>query len=412
MDIMRKDSLLLEHGLIMLISLMIARFFGYLFQLYVARSLGPDEYGVFGSLFAVFTLLTIPTGTIQTVISRFTSEYKVSSDYGRIKKLFFASINKLGLYGIISIFLVAIISLPLAAFLNIPTVVPIIILGFSVIWSFVLPVPEGVLLGLEKFRWLGASSILNTLSRFVIMILLITVGLKLNGVMISFAIAPLIPFIFCLLPLKGLFSQNDSVNRINVSSIYVYSYPILIVIALSMFLQNFHIMAVKHFFSSYETGIYVAGSNISMIVIFLGAALTSSQFPKVSDLHALKLDAKHILKESLFYMVSFSIIFVIGSTFFADFIVSLLFGEQYIEAAHLIPILSLTMSIFAVSAILINYLIALKNFSFVKPVLLVIFIHIIGIFLFNNSINMIIFNLLISFSLALAITLFCVIKMG
>jgi len=128
------ESGLLKHGLIMFVSLIIARFFGYLFQIYVARSLGPEEYGVFGSLFSIFMLLSIPTGTIQTVVSRFTSEYKVNSDYGLIKKLYFSSIKRLSFYGIIAIFLVTLISFPLAVFLKIPTVFSIIILGFSVIW--------------------------------------------------------------------------------------------------------------------------------------------------------------------------------------------------------------------------------------------------------------------------------------
>jgi len=406
MNIFKRDSLLLQHGLVMFASLLIARFFGYLFQVYVARSLGPEEYGIFGSLFAIFMLLSIPTGTIQTVVSRFTSEYKVNSDYGLIKKLYFSSIKQLSFYGIIAIFLVTLISFPLAAFLKIPTVFSIIILGFSVIWSFVLPVPEGVLSGLQNFRWLGTASLLNTLSRFLIMILFLAVGLKLNGVLLSFVLAPLIPFLICLIPLRELLKQKDSVNSINVSSIYYYSYPILIVIGLSMFMQNFSILAIKHFFSSYDTGIYVAACNISMVVIFLGAALTSSQFPKISDLHSLNSDAKHILKESLIYMVSFSFSFVIGCTLFRRTIVSILFGEQYADAVNLLPVLCVAMSIFAVSTLLINYSIAIKKFSFVKLIMVVIFIHVLFMFIFNKSINMIILNLLISYIAVLIIMAF------
>jgi len=105
-------------------------------------------------------------------------------------------------------------------------------------------------------------------------------------------------------------------------------------------------------------------------------------------------------------MVSFSFLFVIGCLFFRHTIVSTLFGEKYADAVNLLPVLCVAMSIFAVSTLLINYSIAIKKFSFVKLIMIVIFIHVLFMFIFNKSINMIILNLLICYIAVLIIMAF------
>ena len=152
-------SHLLKHGFMMFVAMIIARFFGYLFQIYVARALGPEDYGIFGSLFALFLILTIPVGTIQTVISRFTSDYKVKNEYGKIKSLMISALKKLSKIGILGFLLMILVSFPLAKFLKIPTSTPIIILAISLIFSFIVPVTMGILQGLQNFKWLGLTMI-------------------------------------------------------------------------------------------------------------------------------------------------------------------------------------------------------------------------------------------------------------
>lgn len=394
----------------MFISLIIARFFGYLFQIYVARAVGPEEYGVFGSLFSIFLILTVPTGTIQTVVSRFTSEYNIGNNYSLIKILFLKSIKRLGSFGIIGVIIFAVFSYPIALFLKIPSVFPIIILGFSIIWSFLTPIPEGTLIGLQRFKSLGIATILHTTSRFLFMIILLSLGFKLNGVIFSFAIAPIVPFLFCYFKLKDIMKLEIPNTNIDVPSIYNYSYPILVVVGLSALLQNSNILAVKHFFSSYQTGIYVSALNISMIIIFLSTALTSSQFPKVSSLHSSNLPSFHILKESLVYMIVFSFIFIFSCTFLKEYLVLFLFGNEYVEASRLLPILSVTMSIFAVSTLLLSYLMALKEFIFIKKLLLISIIYIFTLFVVHSSINTIINITLITFLGVISLSIWSIYK--
>lgn len=76
---MRTDDLLKDGG-IMVFSTGIALFFAYLFHLYIARTLGPSSYGLYGSLLALFYIFSMLLGTLQTNITLFVSHYYASKN--------------------------------------------------------------------------------------------------------------------------------------------------------------------------------------------------------------------------------------------------------------------------------------------------------------------------------------------
>ena len=63
---LRKDELV-ENGTIMFMFGTIAGIFNYIYQVYMGRALGPEEYGIFGALFAIFYLLGIISQTLGLI---------------------------------------------------------------------------------------------------------------------------------------------------------------------------------------------------------------------------------------------------------------------------------------------------------------------------------------------------------
>jgi len=61
---LRKDELV-KNGTIMFGT--IAGIFNYIYQVYMGRALGPEEYGIFGALFAIFYLLGIISQTLGLI---------------------------------------------------------------------------------------------------------------------------------------------------------------------------------------------------------------------------------------------------------------------------------------------------------------------------------------------------------
>ncbi|NPV51056.1 MAG: oligosaccharide flippase family protein [Candidatus Methanofastidiosum sp.] len=399
------ESGLLKHGIIMFVSLIVARFFGYLFQIYVARSLGPEEYGVFGSLFSLFLILTVPTGTIQTVISRFTSEYKVKHDPELINSLLSISSKKMSFFGIMACGIMIIFSMPLSRFLHIGSLWPVIIIGISVFWSFILPIPQGILQGLQKFNWFGTFVILQTLSRFIMAIIFFSFGFGLNGILASFSISPLFLLPIYFIPLQRIIKYKAKKINLNKKQIYNYSYSILIFTSISLLFQQVNILFVKHFFSSEQTGIYLVALQIGMIILYLTPAITTSMFPKVSDLDESKERSKHIVYQSLLYVGLFALIFVTFCFLFDGEITLLLFGQDYFESSKLLPLLSLAMSFLSLGLVMFSYLVAVKKFNFLKIISIVLVFHVCLLILFNSTIfqtiNILLFTNLFLFLIGL-----------
>jgi len=62
----------LKEGGILLFATVLGGFLNYLFNIFIGRMLTPSEYSVVVSLFSVFVIISVPIGTIQTVVAKYT----------------------------------------------------------------------------------------------------------------------------------------------------------------------------------------------------------------------------------------------------------------------------------------------------------------------------------------------------
>lgn len=378
------ESKIIKHGIIMSIALISARFFSYLFQIFVARSYGPEDYGIFSSLYALFLIMTIPMNTISTVISRYTSEYKVEGGYGKIKKLVFLSFKRLGIFGILGFILMLIASYPISLFLKI-TLIPVLILSTCVVFQFLVPINHGLFQGLQKFKLRGISENIGPLIRMFFAFIIISLGFGINVIIFTFPLSQMLTFLFSFYFLNKLLSTREINGRLDVKGIYAYSYPILISSSIILLMQNVDILLVKHFFLPAEAGIYAVASNLGKIIIFVLAGISESIFPKVSELDSSNRSSLKILKHGLFYASLISIAFILCSSLFSEWITVLLFGKQYMSSAYLLPYFSISMSLLGIATILFRYNMAIKNFRYILPLSLSFLGEVAAVMLYHNS---------------------------
>ena len=191
-----RNNEFLRNTFVLFIATMLMNFFGYLFHFYVGRKLGPVDYGIYGALSSILYLLTVPYTAIQITITKFVSNFKMSNEYAKIKYLIIASIIKLGIYGIIFVAFFLSLSKIIANFLHIGTLTPLFLLGLLFIISILIPINRGVLQGLQNFKNLGYSYIMEGFLKLLFGIILVGLGFGVNGAIGAIILSYLIPFIW------------------------------------------------------------------------------------------------------------------------------------------------------------------------------------------------------------------------
>src|SRR4030067_1391254 len=154
-----KNDELVKKGTIMFVSGTIVGILNYSYQVYIGRALGPEEYGVFGALFAIFYMIGIISQTLGTSTTQFVSRF-----VGEGKQIGFFIKGMLKLT-ILSGTAVSIIFLvfrnDLMNLLKLPDVQPILILILILSLSWIIPIIDGSLRRVNIFSGLAFSSILN-----------------------------------------------------------------------------------------------------------------------------------------------------------------------------------------------------------------------------------------------------------
>ena len=361
------DKEFLKHASIMFITSIIAGVCNYAYQLYMGRALGPEDYSVFGSLFAISYIIFVLSGTIQTSGARFISKFiGEGNKTGNINYLLRGLIKRMFFLGIIVFLFFIFASSWIASFLNIESTIPVIIVGSVLLFSLLLPVNLGALQGLQKFKWLGSNSVINFSSKLLFGVILVSIGFGVNGALGAMIIASAIALVISFIPLKSFLSPNYKVNPgFNFSELYRYSLPTMLAMFCSAVPANIDVIIVKHFFDAYDAGLYTAASVLGKIVLFLPAAIGTVMFPKVSMVNANGGNTKELLNKSLIYTAFLSGLLTVGYWFFPSIVVGAPFGHIYLEAVPLVKFYGLAMLFFSLTIVLMRYALAIHDLKYV-----------------------------------------------
>ncbi len=347
---------LLKHGGIVFISIVIANLLAYVLQIYFGRVLGPEGYGVFGSLMAILIIMSVPIMVISNIFTKFVSKYKAEEHYGKINTLIFSSLKKLIVYGVAGFIFVSILSPFIANYLNISERLPILFVGVVLIFSVLLPIVRGSLQGLQNFNSLAFNNVFESFVRLVLGIILVRFGV--SGAILSYGLGYFAAFLIGFVSLRFLFGKS---GKIDVSEIYSYAYPVLISVICLSVLLNLPTIFVKHYFSAIEAGVWNAALTLARIIQYAGGAFMGVMFAKVAEGHAKKEDTLHIMHYSLGCVLLIGLV-VIGLFYWIPgFIVGSLFSSGYEGAYKILWWFGLVLLSYALNMILVNYELAVHR---------------------------------------------------
>lgn len=324
----------------------------FVFQFAMARMLGPADYGVFAALVTLIYFIAIPSDSIQTVVSKYTSKFKVKKELGKIKYLSYKIFRK----GLLLATIIFIISLPVlwlfSYFLNIPYSLSVLT-GIMVFTIFLAPVTRGVMQGMKEFNSLGMNMVFDTAIRIVFSVLLVFIGFQVYGAMVGILIGSFAAFFISFIPLKKVFSKKK--KPANVSKIYESSKPVLFTLILILAVQSIDIILAKRFFSPEIAGQYAVANLIGKMIFFGTVAISKAMFPLSSEKFEDGHNTEKIYHRSLFMVLIISLASVIILALFPGLIVGLLFGEEYLEITNIVFFMGIAFSFISLSNIVLLY---------------------------------------------------------
>jgi O-antigen/teichoic acid export membrane protein len=331
----------------------------YLYNIILGRLLGPEQFADAAVLITFLLILSFVAMSFQLVTAKFSVVFENNLFASFISKVYKnAIIVGISLGAILIIF-----SKELQDIFNTASSSMFVLFGIGVPLYFLMSVNRGVFQGKKAFKLLSITYQTEMLSR-----LLITLGLLFLfniqsslviafGILISFGFG-LIPFKFENLNFKSSSVMNASQSKL-VRNFFIitafYEFTQIII-------NNSDILLVKHYFESYEAGLYASLALIGRIVYFIAWMFVMLLLPTVVQLKKEGKPTAPILFKYVSYIATIASVIVLCSSVFPETAITLLFGKSYIAMAPLLWKYALATGLFAVSNLFAYYYLSLDRF--------------------------------------------------
>ncbi|MHA7944837.1 oligosaccharide flippase family protein [Formosa sp. 3Alg 14/1] len=330
----------------------------YFYNLILGRLLGPAQFADAAVLITLLLVLSFVAMTFQLVTAKFSVELETA-----VFSNFIASIYKNAVWvGIALGALTVVFSKQLQQVFHTTSSSMFVVFGLGVPLYFIMSVNRGVFQGKQNFKALSITYQGEMLSR-----LLITLGLiflfNLQS-SVTIAIGIFVSFIIGLFPLK---TEHISFTKTFVNSTHSKQIKHFFILTAfyeltQIIINNSDILLVKHYFESYEAGLYASLALIGRIVYFVAWMFVMLLLPTVVQLKKEGKETAPILFKYVSYIavIAFSIVSV--TALFPETAITLLFGKSYISVAPLLWKYALATGLFAVSNIFAYYYLSLAQY--------------------------------------------------
>lgn len=362
---------LISGSLVIFLGSLFSNICNFLFNLFMSRNLSVSDYGILASLISLLTLATLPAGSIIPTIINFAASYFAKGQLDMVRGLFF-KITKLSLSVGIPIFIIFLLfPQRIGQFFNIPSGHLIIIVGFIIFIGFVGVTNSALLQAKLAFNFISFNSLLGTLLKLLLGILLVFFGFAVGGAMWAMFFATIISYILSFIPLTFLFNKTIVVPKIDIGKLFAYGAPAAIsLFGLTSFITT-DIILVKHFFAPAQAGIYAGLSLVGRVIFFFSAPIGTVMFPLIVQKYAKEENYKNIFKLALLLVFLSSITLTIFYFLFPEFVIKFFIKkEEYLTIAPLLGLFALFITGYSLLSIITNFYLSIKKTKVFIPIIL------------------------------------------
>ncbi|WP_299886031.1 oligosaccharide flippase family protein [uncultured Lacinutrix sp.] len=331
----------------------------YLYNLILGRILGPTQFADAAVLITFLLVLSFVAMTFQLVTAKFSVVFEDKTFTSFISKIYKnATVVGIG-FGV----LIIVFSKQLQLLFNTTSSSMFVIFGIGVPLYFLMSVNRGVFQGKKEFKSLSITYKTEMLSRLLITLALILFFNIESSVVIAIGI--LISFAFGLMPFKLKNLNFKSVVNIEATKAkQVKSFFIITAFyeLTQIIINNSDILLVKHYFESYDAGLYASLALIGRVVYFIAWLFVMLLLPTVVKLKKEGKATAPILFKYVGYIAVIAFVIVLACALFPETAITLLFGDSYLAVAPLLWKYALATGVFAISNIFAYYYLSLDNY--------------------------------------------------
>lgn len=373
-----------------------------LYNIAIARGLGPEGFGHATAIYTVLMLLSAVTLAFQLVCSKLVAKSADLSGKIAIYRELLRRSWQTGLFLGVAIMLG---SSAIAQYLRLPESHDIILLGFGTAIYVPLGVRRGMLQGIYDFRRLAVNFVLEALIKIGGALIMLHYGLGVTGVIGAVVISIVLAYVT-----SGTALGPAATVRIQIKASFREGMQASVFFLGQVIISNLDILLVKHYFPPLVAGLYAVVALVGRVVYMFSWSVISSMFP-VSAATSHQRASRTVLQSALWLVTGLTSLFTAAVWLAPTSLWKAVLGATFLDVGHssfssLLSSYSAMTSVYAVSVVLLTYEMSRRianatwiqlAFSGLLPV---------GIMIFHNSLQQVIMvQLVLMFGLLLAVSL-------
>lgn len=379
---LRKIKISPEH--VFMTSVMIVNVGNYLYNFLLARILGPELFADAAIIITFLLILSFVAMAFQLTTAKFAVVFRVKT-----YKRFVSSMYKTALVlGIPLGILIAVFSSQLQLIFQTTSASIFMIFGIGVPVYFIMSINRGGFQGKKEFKSLSITYQTEMLSKLLVTFaLLLFFGIEDITII---AVGILVSLFFGLFPFNlKLFSLqiNTRIREVYKKQIKTFFIITAFYEFTQIIINNSDVLLVKHYFDSYDAGLYASLALIGRMVYFMTWMYVMLLLPKVIHLKKEGKETSGILFTYISYIFLVLVVLVAGCVLFPEVFIRVLFGEQYLGIASLLWKYALATAIFSIANIFSYYYLSLDKYIPVIISCLFALLQIVLIVWFHNSLE-------------------------
>jgi O-antigen/teichoic acid export membrane protein len=395
----RKDpkALVLNGSIIMLLSSTLVSLLNFVYNVVMARMLGPSKFGHVTVSVTILMLASAVTLSFQLVCAKFVARNQTPGAKARVYR------TLLGKAWMLSLALGGVVFASqhrVAGYLHLPDSRLLAVLAIGIAAYVPLGVRRGAMQGLCSFRRLSVSFVVEAGTRLLTGMVLVMIGYGTLGAVGAISAAVLAAYF--LIPIGPELRVKTEAGE---PASFGEGIQAIVFFVGQVIISNVDIILVKHFFAPELAGLYAAVALVGRLLYFASWSVVSAMFPVTAAVKPQDENPKVILMP-LMVVLGLAVVFILTMSFFPHLIIHTIFGVEFHQGEPLLALYAAATGIYSLSVVIMAYEMSrrIANTGWLQLVFSGVLI--VAISVFHNTLRQVITVQIIMMALMLGLVLF------